>query len=346
MFRIRPIFEPSPSYPSCHAATVVDLPGGKLLAAWFAGTHEGYMDVSIWMARFDGDRWTHLHPVAKEPGVPLWNPVLFCDATGTVWLFYKVGPTIPSWTGAYMISRDDGETWSVPTALPAGLLGPAKNKPLLLANGDILCGTSTETFRSWSCWVEVSGDGGDTWSKYGPIVAPGLGHQGPGASEIEPASAAASAAAGKLALPERHRGLIQPAVWEFAPGRLMMLMRATQAVGFVCSAGSDDYGRTWSNSELTTIPCPNSGLDAVKLADGRIVLACNPVPEGRTPLSLLVSEDNGGSWSLCIDVETARGEYSYPSIIQSADGLVHVVYTYRRIQIRHLVLHPDDLRPV
>jgi predicted neuraminidase len=125
-----------------------------------------------------------------------------------------------------------------------------------------------------------------------------------------------------------------------------MLMRATQAVGFVCSARSEDYGRTWSSAELTTIPCPNSGLDAVRLADGRVVLACNPVPEGRTPLSLLVSEDSGLTWPLRIDLETALGEYSYPSIIQSADGLLHVVYTYRRIQIRHLVFHPNDLPAV
>jgi predicted neuraminidase len=122
-----------------------------------------------------------------------------------------------------------------------------------------------------------------------------------------------------------------------------MLMRATQAVGFVCTARSDDSGRTWSEAEMTSVPCPNSGLDAARLADGRIVLACNPVPEGRTPLSLLVSEDNGGTWPLRVDVETGPGEYSYPSVIQSADELVHVVYTYRRVQIRHLVLHPDEL---
>ena len=122
-----------------------------------------------------------------------------------------------------------------------------------------------------------------------------------------------------------------------------MLMRSTQRVGCVCSAQSDDYGRTWSPARRTEVPNPNSGLDAVRLADGRIVLACNPTREGRTPLSLLVSEDNGETWPWRRDVETGPGEYSYPSIIQAADGRVHVVYTYRRVQIRHLAVDLDDL---
>jgi predicted neuraminidase len=91
------------------------------------------------------------------------------------------------------------------------------------------------------------------------------------------------------------------------------------------------------------IPCPNSGLDAVRLADGRVVLACNPTHEGRTPLSLLVSEDNGETWPLRMDLETGPGEYSYPSIIQASDGRVHVVYTWRRERIQHVVVDPDEI---
>ena len=112
-------------------------------------------------------------------------------------------------------------------------------------------------------------------------------------------------------------------------------MRSTRRVGFVCTAQSHDYGRTWSAVEATAVPNPNSGLDAVRLADGRIVLACNPVQEGRTPLSLLASRDNGSTWEHVVDLETGPGEYSYPAIIQSRAGTVHVAYTYQRSQIRH-----------
>ncbi len=238
-------------------------------------------------------------------------------------------------------SHDGGQTWSTPTVLPAGLLGPAKNKPIILSNGDIVCGASIESWRSWACWVEISSDGGRTWSKYGPITAPSFPvyeHE-----SDDPVSATWEATSGELVLPQDHAGVIQPTVWEYAPGRLKMLMRATRRVGVVCASLSDDYGRTWSPAVLTSIPNPNSGLDAARLADGRIMLACNPTPEGRTPLSLLVSEDNGETWPRRRDVEKEPGEYSYPSIIQAADGAVHVVYTYQRKQIRHLTLDPDSL---
>ena len=122
-----------------------------------------------------------------------------------------------------------------------------------------------------------------------------------------------------------------------------MLMRATQRVGCVCVSVSDDYGRTWSPAERVPIPNPNSGLDAVRLKDGRIVLVCNPVREGRTPLSVLVSEDNGATWPRRLDLETDPGEYSYPSVIQAEDGRVHVVATHRREQIFHYVLEYKDL---
>jgi predicted neuraminidase len=312
-----------------------------LLAAWFAGTHEGHPDVGIWLAHYERGAWNDPVKVADEPDVPHWNPLLFRDRTDTLWLFYKIGPSVPAWTGVYLKSNDGGKTWSAPVTLPAGLIGPAKNKPITLSNGDILCGTSHETWRSWACWVESSSDGGRSWVKHGPIVAPGAGRYEVGSGEV--VSAIWDADSGRLLLPQQHFGVIQPAVWEYAPGRLKMLMRATQRVGCVCASVSDDYGRTWSPAEPVPVPNPNSGLDAVRLQDGRILLVCNPVREGRTPLSVLVSEDNGATWPQRLDLETQPGEYSYPSVIQAEDGRVHVVATHQRTQIFHYVLESQDL---
>ena len=337
----QPIFASNPIAPSCHAATIVEAAPGIFLAAWFAGTYEGHPDVAIWSARHRDGVWADPVKIADEPGVPHFNPLLFRDRTGRLWLFYKIGPSVPTWTGVYLTSFDGGDSWTRPVMLPAGLIGPAKNKPITLSNGDILCGTSSETWQSWACWVEVSADDGRSWTKHGPIVAPGAGAYQAGNDTV--VSAVWDEASGKLLLPQQFAGVIQPTLWEFAPGRVKMLMRSTQRVGCVCASTSDDYGRTWSPVERTSIPNPNSGLDAVRLRDGRIVLVCNPVREGRTPLAVLVSDDNGATWPRRVDLETAPGEYSYPSVIQADDGRVHVVATHQRVQIFHYVLESDEL---
>ncbi len=337
----QPIFAPNPATPSCHAATIVEAGLDVFLAAWFAGTHEGHPDVGIWLARCEGGAWREPAKVADEPGVSHYNPVLFRDRTRTLWLFYKIGVSVPTWTGMYRRSSDLGHTWSTPTMLPAGLIGPAKNKPITLSNGDILCGTSHETWGSWACWIEASADGGRTWTKHGPIVAPGAGVYDAGRETV--VSAVWDASSGTVTLPKHFAGVIQPTLWEHGVGRVKMLMRSTERVGCVCASTSDDYGRTWSLVERVPIPNPNSGLDAVRLADGRLLLVCNPAREGRTPLSVLVSEDNGATWPRRIDLETGAGEYSYPSAIQADDGRVHVVATRERTQIFHYALDPGEL---
>jgi predicted neuraminidase len=189
--------------------------------------------------------------------------------------------------------------------------------------------------------VEASGDGGRSWTKRGPIVAPGAGAYE--ASQDTLVSATWDESCGKLVLPKHFAGVIQPTLWEHDPGRVKMLMRSTERVGYVCASASDDYGRTWSPAERVPIPNSNSGLDAVRLADGRILLACNPVREGRTPLSVLASEDNGVAWPRRVDLETGAGEYSYPAVIQAGNGCVHVVATHGRTQIFHYVLDPREL---
>jgi len=337
----QPIFKFNAAAPSCHAPTIVESAPSELVVAWFAGSHEGHPDVAIWLARHQNGAWGDPVKVADAPGVCHFSPVLFRDKTDTLWLFYKIGLSVPAWTGVHLKSQDGGKSWSAPVMLAAGLIGPAKNKPITLSNGDILCGTSNETWQSWACWVEASWDGGQSWTRHGPIAAPGAGAYEASGEKL--VSAVWDEASGTLLVPQQFFGVIQPMLWEYAPGRVKMLMRATQRVGCVCASLSDDYGRSWSPAERVPIPNPNSGLDAVQLKDGRIVLVCNPVREGRRPLSVLVSADNGVTWSRRIDLETRPGEYSYPSVIQAEDGRVHVVATHRQVQIFRYVLDPGEL---
>ena len=160
------IYETAP-FPSCHASTIVESINGVLVAAWFGGTAEGKPDVGIWVSRNIDGKWTESVEVANgvQPNGmrhPSWNPVLFQPKSGPLMLFYKVGPTPSSWWGMLRTSEDNGKTWSDARRLPDGIFGPIKNKPVQLANGDILCPTSTED-KGWRVHFECSKDGGKTW---------------------------------------------------------------------------------------------------------------------------------------------------------------------------------------
>ena len=66
------------------------------------------------------------------------------------------------------------------------------------------------------------------------------------------------------------------------------------------------------------------------------------MPKGRSPLNVAVSRD-GVAWDAALTLERDPGEYSYPAVIQTSDGLVHVTYTWRRERIRHVVIDPAKL---
>jgi predicted neuraminidase len=300
------IFEAAP-FRECHASTIVETASGDFLAAWFGGTREGAPDVAIWMSRLSGGRWSQPEIVAREPNVPAWNPVLYRAPNGRLWLYYKVGPSPENWTGAQKFLTDDGKTWQGPEYLPAGLLGPIKDKPIVLANGDIVAGSSVESYHSWSAWIERSTDGGGSWTKFGPVVIPG-----------EP------------------YGIIQPTLVELRPNQLRLFARSRQ--GKIYTADSSDGGRTWTPARPTSLPNPNSGTDSVRLRDGRILMVYNPSTSERTPLAVAVSSDSGETWKTWLALETGPGEFSYPAVIEDSRGDVHITYTWNRRRIKHVVI--------
>jgi predicted neuraminidase len=306
------IFERAP-FQQCHASTIVETAEGEFLAAWFGGSREGASDVSIWMSRLSADQWSQPARVASEPGVPAWNPVLYRSPDNRIWLFYKFGPSPGTWTAAYKISLDSGKSWAEPVRLPAGLLGPIKDKPIRLANGDIVAGSSVESYESWAGWVERSTDEGKTWSKHGPIVIPGAPY-----------------------------GLIQPSLVELRPNELRLFARTRQ--GFIYKADSSDGGRTWTGASPTSLPNPNSGIDCVRLKDGRILLVYNHSSHDRSPLNVAVSSDAGETWSPLVRLEKGPGEFSYPAVIQASNGDVHITYTWKRERIKHVVIPAEFLK--
>jgi predicted neuraminidase len=309
------VFESAP-FASAHASTIVETRDG-LVAAWFGGTREGASDVGIWLSRRISGRWTP--PVEIATGTqadgtryPTWNPVLFEVREGELTLFYKVGPNPRAWWGMARTSLDAGRTWSDARRLPDGILGPVKNKPVRLPDGTILAPSSTETPQTPSTWrvhFERSRDNGATWE----IVRPPSQTAGP---PIE---------------------AIQPSILTHADGRLQAIGRTRS--GRLFETWSGDRGQTWSPVALTALPNPSAGTDAVTLRDGRHLLVYNHTPKGRTPLNIAVTRD-GKAWEAVHVLESDAGEYSYPAVIQTSDGLVHITYTWKRERIKHVVIDP------
>lgn len=310
------IYETAP-FPSCHASTIAETKDG-LVAAWFGGKHEKNPDVAIWVSRHDGKVWSPVMEVANgvlndKTRRPCWNPVLFQPASGPLLLFYKVGPSPSKWWGMLITSDDGGRTWSAPRRLPEGILGPIKNKPVLLADGSLLCPSSSE-HDGWRVHMERTLDLGATWTKSEPLNT------------------------------AKEFGAIQPTVLFHPQNRLQALSRSRQNV--VTENWSEDGGKTWGAMKATTLPNPNSGIDGVTLRDGRHLLVYNPTKQSafddRTPLVLGLSTD-GKAWRQALTLEDKPGEYSYPAIIQARDGLVHITYTWKRQRVRHAVVDPAKL---
>jgi len=326
------IYEKAP-YPSCHASTIVETSGG-LVAAWFGGTRERAPDVCIYVARHDGQKW--LEPVKVADGIqadgtplPTWNPVLFQPRGGPLQLYYKVGPAPKSWWGMMVTSTDNGQTWSKPTKLPDGILGPIKNKAIQLSDGTILSPSSTED-SGWKVHMEMSSDNGATWTKTSPLND------------------------GKAAK------LVQPTVLDHGNGNLQALCRsgfdakgqkkpttdplAMQVKPNIYELWSHDNGKTWDAPKITTLPNPNSGIDAVQLKDGRSLVVYNDSIKARNPVNLAISAD-GREWKMVALLEKTAddAQLSYPAIIQTSDGLVHITYTWERKKIRHVVVDPAKL---
>ena len=309
------IFTKAP-FASSHESTIVETPKG-LVSAFFAGSDEGNKDVGIWLSRNVQGRWTPPVQVAdgvqnKKVQYPCWNPVLFQMPQGELILFYKVGPKPSQWWGMLKRSKDAGLTWSAAEKLPKGFLGPVKNKPLLLVDGTLLCPSSSEDSGD-KLHFEMTKDKGRTWKKT------------------------------KALNDGKTFSAIQPSVIFLQDGRMKLLCRSN--TGFIMEAYLSDQGNTWTPLQKTNLKNPNSGSDAVTLKSGLHVLVHNPLgnrpkeTEGEREILAVSTSKDGTHWTKIGELEnTPLKEFSYPAIIQTHDGSVHITYTWKREKIKHAFL--------
>ena len=309
----RPLHPPLPRQPSVHCATLCELPDGTLLAAWFGGTRELATDVVVLGARLEAGSaaWSAPQALVAVPGQALGQPVFLPLADGRLRLFCNVVPPGGRWTSAqphFQDSADGSHSWGPLQALMdyPGLM--FRSKPLLLP-GRILLPAYDE--REWCSRMLISEDGGEHWRLGEPIVSP--------------------------------PGNIHACLVALDDGRALAYLRPGGQGGFLWRAESRDAGESWTSPQPTSIPNPNSGLDLIRLGSGDLLLACNPVARGRTPLALLLASPDE-NWGGPLLLEEGAGEYSYPTLLQTRDGMIHLVHTWRRERIQHVRFSENWLR--
>jgi predicted neuraminidase/predicted glycoside hydrolase/deacetylase ChbG (UPF0249 family) len=335
-----------------HSSSVVELPNGDLLVCWFEGSGERHAnDVMIKGARLKkgASQWSEPFVMADTPDHPDCNPVLFLDGKNRLHLVWVVvignrweasllktkistdfqNEGAPVWNWQDIILPNPGELFAetvekklkeiqVPDRAWAEYAPPYEKQiieaaqdpkkrevgwmtriqPLTLPSGKILLPLYSDGYNM--SLLVMSDDNGDTWKVSEPIVG---------------------------------RGNIQPTLLRKKDGSIVAYMRDSgDAPGRVFKSASEDNGYSWDPALKIDIPNPGSSLAAISLNDGNWVLVYNNTENGRHRLAVSLSDDEGKTWKWTnyLENETPdKGGFSYPNVIQTADGMIHVSYSYQ-----------------
>ena len=314
------VFATIPGAPAHHCSTITEAPNGDLLCVWYGGSYESADDQTLFVSRRKrGQRlWTTPRPLLSNLSMPPGNAVVFVDGHKRVQIVWcRMEATRPirrgsGWGQCRLFARtsnDNGESWSEDRMLLSDDDGAANEGVYGVPRNPPLTlanGTMVLPLEGDGGGLFLlSSDGGETWTRGG------------------------TAADGS-----------QPTLAERADGSLLTLMRNRPNTTV---ATSMDGGLTWSATEPTELANPGSGISMVQLANQHLVLVFNNSAVERTPLSIVRSTDEGRTWEPPLNLESNPGEYSYPCIIQSADGQIHLTYTFRRYSIKHVEMNEDWL---
>ena len=364
----RGAYLPSPVVQN-HAANLIELANGDLGCVWFGGTMEGMGDISIYFSRLDRARdvWSAPEKLSDDSTRSEQNPILFRAPDGRLWLLYTSQPSGHQDQAVVKrrISADDGRTFG-PVEVLWNEPGTFVRQPIVINDaGDWLLPLFRCRNRPGQLWrgddddsaVLVSSDEGRSWVRHDLAGSTGAVHMN------------ILAGAG--------------------PARLAVFR--SRYADRVHLARSADDGLSWSAPAPTELPNNNSSVQAIRLRDGRIAIACNaasaetsserraslydeidggtsdaaetpsarPAIWGvpRAPLVVAISADDGASFPLLREVRAGSGyclsnnsrdglnrEYSYPSLLETADGAMHLAFTAYRRAIEYVRVSADWVR--
>ncbi len=310
-----------------HSASAVDLGDGRLLAFWYAGEEEGTRDTKIYGARFDPLRneWGPLEILLTRPQLAqglgrkvkkLGNPVMTMLPDGRLALLV-VSTAAFGWAASninILLSSDEGKSWDSYRQLQLSpwfnLSTLVRGVPRHYANGDLMV----------PVYHEFMG-------KFGEILRLDARQEVVSKKRLT-----------------WGRDTLQPTVAAplDADGAVAFLRSARRDVHRVTMVHRDPQTGTWGDPVVTQLPNPNTGLDALRMADGGILLAFNDHPVDRTHLTLARSDDNGASWKRLWVVEVGgpkSRDVSYPALLHAGDGTYHLFYSWRTSEIRHVMFN-------
>ncbi|QDP97083.1 hypothetical protein FOE78_15145 [Microlunatus elymi] len=303
-----------------HAGTLAQAPNGDLLYAFYGGKSEGSADQNLYLSRLPKGESTWQKPqlLFDEPGKADGNPILWTDGKVVHAFFVTIfGHGWEQSSIRQISSVDNGRSWSAPTYIHQDWGLMTGTRPFRMSNGEVLLPVYDEA-ASTSGFM-IAGPDLKTWTAY----------------------------------PSNHEdwlhspnGSIQPTVVELEPGHLLAYLRTGD--GSVYRTQSTDYGRTWSTPERSELGNPNSRVALLKLDNGDLVVGYNPWVEHHSPLRISLSTDKTKTWtppwSYTVDVENAMGpQYTYPYLIQSDDGMIHMAYSANRDRMAEITFNEQYL---
>jgi predicted neuraminidase len=315
------IFEKIPGAPAHHASSMTLASNGDLLVSWYGGSYESSDDEALYLARRrKGSRaWDQPVMLLRNPEQPVGNAVIFTMKTGDVWIVWgrmEASQPMLAHTGwdatrlMFRVSRDHGHTWSADRPFPMETAGwLPRNLAIRLADGSTMVPVSDERNNRDLSFFLMTKDSGATWTR-------------------------------SLDIPNQQSQGEQPAVAQRRDGSLIAFLRTSPRL---LQAESFDGGKTWTAAKVTDFKNPDAAISICALRNGNLLLVWNNNERGRSPLHIARSTDDGKSWSQPLLLEANPGEYSYPSIMQTPDDKIHVIYTYRRYSFMHLEFNEEWL---
>jgi predicted neuraminidase len=361
------IFPPQQEH--AHGSSIVILPNGDKLAAWFQGSGERTADdVRIMGARLKkgANFWTRPFLMADTKNLPDCNPVLFLNNNNKlflVWIAVQAnrwehsilrfrtstkyntgGAPVWEWQDNILLKPDDAFAKEVKAKfddLPENQAGWAEYAPLY--DGMIIEASKDLPKRSIGWMTRIKPLILDDGKILLPLYSDGYNFSMVAISEDHGES-------WRPSLPIVGRGPIQPALVQKQNGDIVAFMRDSgDPPPRVHMSISNDQGESWSASVKTEIP-NTASVELLRLADGNWAFLGNDIEDGRYRMSLHISDDEGITWKWKVRIEDHDkngGSYSYPCLIEDEKGLLHMTYSYRTGEaeksIKYVVVHPKKV---